>query len=197
MVLLRAGRAAVVVGVAACNLEFLAISFLVLLLLLLFLLICVVVNVLDLPLDAAAEVPVVVDGAAAPLAPGLGERPVHGHDQLGGEAGALRLEAVNVLRVQARELARPFVQQLEEPVRDRGPPLPVARPQDQRPPDLQVGERVLFEQVPRDDRGGLLAHPAPLALGGGEQVRPEGVVHAPRRAKVGDGRGDRAGRSWR
>lgn len=83
---------------------------------------------------------------SARLARDAPDGPVNGHDELGGQA-RLEVEAVDVLRVEAREFPRPGVQQLDEAVGERRSPALFLGPQDEGPAHLLSTGGVLFVTV--------------------------------------------------
>eukprot|EP00413_Alexandrium_margalefii_P021198 CAMPEP_0204575928 /NCGR_PEP_ID=MMETSP0661-20131031/41478_1 /ASSEMBLY_ACC=CAM_ASM_000606 /TAXON_ID=109239 /ORGANISM="Alexandrium margalefi, Strain AMGDE01CS-322" /LENGTH=323 /DNA_ID=CAMNT_0051584617 /DNA_START=39 /DNA_END=1007 /DNA_ORIENTATION=+ len=138
------------------------------------------------------------------LGPNLCAEPVQGHlltarlashpanaamdvaDPLAGDAGVV-VQPVDVLREHTREQPL-IVQELDEPMRERGLPPLLLCAKDEGPPHLHVGELVAQEQLPLDHPGRVPAHQRPLLLRRGEQLRPQAAVHAAGRAEVRDAR---------
>mmetsp|Transcript_1779 Transcript_1779/g.3966 ORF Transcript_1779/g.3966 Transcript_1779/m.3966 type:complete len:315 (+) Transcript_1779:308-1252(+) len=141
--------------------------------------------VLDIRPHPLAELVEVHLGAAV-----LAGRRAHGavdvDHHLTGEVGALRLEAVDVLRVQPRELAQFGMQEFHDAVGERRLPLLLVRSQYEAPFQFQHGKGILQKHDLVQRQRGIILDQCPLQFARRQQLRSQRIVQShPRRSKVG------------
>ena len=109
-------------------------------------------------------------------------------DLVAGKLLALEVEAVNVLRVEPRQLVRLGVEHLEKVVRECCLPLVLSRAEDEGATDFEVRKGVGEEHVLVHDRHCILHHRPLLLRRRRDKLGLQGVVEASRRPKIRDPR---------
>ena len=121
-----------------------------------------------------------------------GDTSMYINDYLGRNMGQLVKEAINVLRVEARQLVGLFLrEQVKEPMSQSSLPLVLLGSENEGSPYLEIWKGVVLKDIPRNYVGRILFHESSLHGRCRNEFGSESVIHSSRRAEIGDTRSHR------